>query len=205
MCSCFLLDNPEEAGFDPVSSGKQRHKLDYLRLLRGWMFDADSQEGAVMKGWVESRFGLVTRNHSGPTIEPDSEAFLRFTQARVSGLYNTNGLEAQLDLLFAYCQYELTRRKLGSMHLTLYRGVNRLNQHEVLWRNADKELVLLLNNLNSFTDDLEYAGTFGDYILRVSVPLTKLLFFPGLLPGVLRGEGEYLVLGGVYRVSWSTL
>jgi hypothetical protein len=31
----------------------------YLKLLQGWGLDANGAAGAVLKGWVESRFGLV--------------------------------------------------------------------------------------------------------------------------------------------------
>ena len=44
----------------------------------------------------------------------------------------------------------------------------------------------------------------GDYILSVEVPLTKVLFYCGLLPGALQGEDEFLVIGGVSSVVLST-
>ena len=31
----------------------------YLKLLQGWGLDSNSAAGAVLKGWVESRFGIV--------------------------------------------------------------------------------------------------------------------------------------------------
>jgi len=65
MRASFLLDDPDQAGFDPDTQGVKRAKADYLRLLRGWMFNADSLEGAVLKYWVESRFGLIPRSHRG--------------------------------------------------------------------------------------------------------------------------------------------
>ena len=37
-------------------------------------------------------------------------AYLRYLEMRSAGLYGTNALEAQLDLLYAYCQYEFARR-----------------------------------------------------------------------------------------------
>jgi len=64
---------------------------------------------------------------------------------------------------------------------------------------------LLLNNLNSFTGQRERADEFGDYILTVRVPTPLIVCYCGLLPGALRGEDEYLVLGGVYDVTRSTL
>jgi NAD+--dinitrogen-reductase ADP-D-ribosyltransferase len=63
--------------------------------------------------------------------------------------------------------------------------------------------VLLLNNISSFSRERERAGEFGDYILEVAVPVAKVPFHCGLLPGVLQGEGEYLVIGGAYEVSWT--
>jgi hypothetical protein len=52
------------------------------------------------------------------------------------------------------------------------------------------------------------AEVFRDYMtvaFRLDVPLTKVLFHCTLLPGVLQGEGEYLVIGGAYGVNWATL
>lgn len=65
---------------------------------------------------------------------------------------------------------------------------------------------LRLNNLSSFSADRDRAGEFGDCILEAEVPLTKILFFNDLLPKhMLKGEGEYLVIGGDYRVRTSWL
>jgi NAD+--dinitrogen-reductase ADP-D-ribosyltransferase len=51
--------------------------------------------------------------------------------------------------------------------------------------------VVLLNNLNSFTCSRDRACEFGDYILSVEVPLTKVLFYCGLLPGALQGRTSF--------------
>jgi NAD+--dinitrogen-reductase ADP-D-ribosyltransferase len=64
---------------------------------------------------------------------------------------------------------------------------------------------VLLNNLNSFTGNRERACEFGDYILETQVPLPKVFFFNGLLPGMLKGEDEWVVIGGVYEVGMSCL
>jgi NAD+--dinitrogen-reductase ADP-D-ribosyltransferase len=54
----------------------------------------------------------------------------------------------------------------------------------------------------SFTDRSSIASEFGGYILEVEVPMVKLVFFSDLLPHhALRGEAEYLVIGGDYRVT----
>ncbi|MCU7938893.1 MAG: hypothetical protein KZQ64_03435 [gamma proteobacterium symbiont of Bathyaustriella thionipta] len=49
------------------------------------------------------------------------------------------------------------------------------------------------------------ADEFGDFIMGVKIPLSKILYMPGLLPGVLKGEDEFLILGGVYEVNLSVL
>jgi len=203
MRSGFLLDHQELAGFDPDRQRIRRGKADYLRLLRGWMFDSDSIEGAVLKRWVESRFGLLPRSHRGALGDYESLSYQQYQADYLRGLYNTNALEAQLDLLYSFCQYELQRRDPVSSHYTLYRGVNRIECYEELQRDSERDRVLLLNNLNSFSSDRLHSCTFGDQVMRVQVPLTKLLCFHDLLPGVLQGEHEYLVIGGLYRVELS--
>ncbi|MEW7976730.1 MAG: NAD(+)--dinitrogen-reductase ADP-D-ribosyltransferase [Candidatus Sedimenticola endophacoides] len=205
MRSGFLLGHLDKAGFDPSSKKRGRDKADYLRILRGWLFDPDGKEAAVLKGWVESRFGLLPRNHNGPLGDMNNERYTAYLTARSRGLYNTNALEAQLDLLYTYCQYELRRQYPNRTHFELFRGVNRVEEHEVLARPDKKTYMLLLNNLNSFTGERERADEFGDYIMKASLPVSKLLYMPGLLPGTLRGEKEYLVIGGVYEVRLGVL
>jgi len=201
MTANFRLDHPEEAGLMPGRRKSKRDKADYLRVLRGWLFDADSREGAVMKSWVESRFGLLPRSHGEPLGDYGGPAYQRYLAMRAQGLYNTNALESQLDLLYTYCQYELERLHPERTHLRLYRGTNRIEEYDILRRSARNQAVMLVNNLNSFTGNRERACEFGDYILSVAVPQAKLLFFPGMLPGMLQGEEEYLVIGGVYEVG----
>ncbi|TNE77649.1 MAG: NAD(+)--dinitrogen-reductase ADP-D-ribosyltransferase [Gammaproteobacteria bacterium] len=198
MCSAFLLDHADRAGADPEQR-LRRDKADYLKLLRGWMFNADSVEAAVLKHCVESRFGLRPRNHRGPLRDYSGENYTAYLADVSRGLYNANALEAQLDLLYSFCQYELGRRFQGQSHWLLYRGVNRVEDHDVLARSDDEYYLLLLNNLNSFSGEREHSDTFGDHILETRVPGPKLLYFPNLLPDVLKGEQEYLVIGGVYR------
>ena len=201
MRSAFLLDHLDEAGFNPAGRYHRREKADYLRMLRGWLFDPDGKEGAVMKSWVESRFGLMTRNHHGPLGDFTSDHYQAYLHACAKGLYNTNALDAQLDLLYTYCQYELHRQYAPQQHIRLYRGINRIDDHEVLQRPDKHIYILVLNNLNSFTSSRERADEFGDYIMEARIPLAKLAYIPDLLPGLLRGEKEYLVLGGVYKVE----
>lgn len=203
MNAAFSLEHPEEAGYS-AASRHDRGKASYLRLVRGWAFDSDGLEGAVLKGWVESRFGLLPRYHGGPIRDLSGDTYRNYLEQRARGLYGTNALEAQLDLLYAWCQYELGRQHLGQTHVRLYRGVNRVSDHEVLYEPGKGKRVVLLNSLSSFTSDRDRAGEFGDFILEVEVPLAKVFFFHRLLPGRLRGEDEYLVIGGVYEVGYST-
>ena len=199
----FRLERPEDMGFSGDKKG--RAKANYIKMIRGWSFDADSREGAVLKGWVESRFGLTPRYHGQPLRDPSGHAYRRYQEMRAQGLYGTNAIEAQLDLVYTFCQFELARRHHGARHVTLYRGVNRLADHEVLESQGKGQHVVLLNNLNSFTCSRERACEFGDYILAAEIPLTKIFFHCGLLPGVLQGEDEFLVIGGVVDVTLSTI
>jgi NAD+--dinitrogen-reductase ADP-D-ribosyltransferase len=196
----FRLDALEEAGY-AQGSRIDRGKADYLRLLRGWFFDADGREGAVWKGWVESRFGLLPRYHGMPIHSPNDESYRAYLEARSVGLYNTNALEAQLDLLYSYCQYELELRYSGQTHLRLYRGVNHMADHETLDEIDRHHKVVLLNNLSSFTSERVRADEFGDVIISAEVPLAKIAAFDQLLPVSLKGEREVMVIGGVYEVK----
>ena len=82
----------------------------------------------------------------------------------------------------------------------LYRGTNRIDDYELLDQPDRHRAVMLLNNLNSFTSERDRADEFGDHIIEASVPLAKLLYFPGLLGSMLSGEKEHLVIGGIYQV-----
>jgi NAD+--dinitrogen-reductase ADP-D-ribosyltransferase len=122
---------------------------------------------------------------------------------RIIGLYNTNALEAQLDLLYAYCQYELATQYPARTYIRLFRGVNRVEQYEVLDGNLRQRSIVVLNNLNSFSASRERAGEFGDYLIETDVPLSKIFFYCGLLPAILGEENEHVVIGGVYSVACS--
>lgn len=205
MKACFQLDDPGAVGYDENRDQPDRRKADYRQLLRGWLFNADGKEAAVIKGWVESRFGLQARNHGKPLADRDSPAYARFQAEQSRALYNTNALYGQLDVLYSYCQYELRRQHSGTDHLRLYRGVNRLHELEIVATPDKQHRILLLNNINSFSGNRERADEFGDRIITTRVPLAKLLFVPGLIPGLLQGEEEHLVIGGLYEVTLETL
>ncbi|MBI2275867.1 MAG: NAD(+)--dinitrogen-reductase ADP-D-ribosyltransferase [Dechloromonas sp.] len=199
----FQLEWLEEMGY--TGQAKSRAKANYVRMIRGWSFDSDSREGAVLKGWVESRFGLMPRYHAQSLRDPAGEGYRHYQEMRSQGLYGTNALEAQFDLVYAFCQRELAVRHGGARHVTLYRGLNRVAEHEVLAKGKGGRQVILLNNLSSFTCSRDRACEFGDYILSAEIPLTKIFFHCGLLPGILQGEDEFLVIGGVVDVTLSTI
>jgi len=182
--------------------GRKSLKNSYLRFLRGWMFDSNSVEGAVLKGWVESRLGLQPTFHKESIQDIHSEAYFRYLVDRMKGSARTNAILAQLDLLYEFVQYELQRRDPQQTHWTLYRGINDFSEHQVL-ETLDKGVVLLrLNNLNSFTTDFERAWEFGSRVLRAEVPRQKIFFQGDLFPSsLLKGEGEVMVIGGEYEVT----
>lgn len=106
------------------SAGSRKSlKNSYLRFLKGWMFDSNSIEGAVLKGWVESRLGLPPTFHRQPIDDLHGEAYQLFQIARMQGAARTSAIFPQLDLLYEFVQYELLRRGRPP-HLTLFRGIN---------------------------------------------------------------------------------
>lgn len=129
------------------------------------------------------------------------DTYMHFLEACSRGLYNTNALEAQLDLLYAYGQYEQRRQQPAVTHLNLYRGFNRFSDDQVLAKPERRRWIVLLNNLSSFSVRRERAEEFGDHLLRAQVPLTKVFFYNRMLPGMLKGEDEYVVVGGIYEVE----
>ena len=86
--------------------------------------------------------------------------------------------------------------------MTLFRGINAFDEHRIVERIDKRYAVIQLNNLVSFSSDRGIASCFGDLILTARVPVSKILFFNRLLSShPLQGEGEYLVVGGDYRVT----
>ena len=114
----------------------------YLRFLRGWGVDASSVEGAVLKGWVESRMGIPPTFHREPLGGRDEPAFGRYVADRTRGHARTSAIDAQLDLVYTFTQYELARRHPGERWLTLWRGQNDLAAHEIVEALGPREWVL---------------------------------------------------------------
>jgi NAD+--dinitrogen-reductase ADP-D-ribosyltransferase len=185
-----------------TAGGRKSLKNSYLRFLRGWMFDSNGREGAVLKGWVESRFGLHPTYHAAAIGDLQSESYFRYLVERMRGAARTSAIHQQLDVLYEFSQYELRRRYPEVKHFTLYRGVYGFEEHVILEQYDQHRCLMRLNNLNSFTGDFERAWEFGSRVLKTEVPLEKIVFFSGLLPTArLQGEEEFLVIGGEYEVE----
>ena len=165
------------------------------------MMDSNSIEGAVLKRWVESRMGITPTFHRARISNISSEAYFEYSVDVMKGSARTNAIQSQLDLLYEYCQFELARKCPEINSITLFRGTYDASEHTVLEQISKREQVVRLNNLVSFTLDEERAWEFGSTVWEVQVPLSKIFFYNGLLPGsIMKGEGEYLVIGGEYRV-----
>jgi len=183
------------------ASARASLRHSYLRFLANWGVDSNGHAGAVLKAWVESRFGLRATYHNG-SLASDPAARERYMADRMKGAAQTMGVSMQLDLLYTFCQDELRRRNPGREHLILYRGTHDPQEYALRTESGSDNSLVRLNNLSSFTCDREIAWEFGSSVWEVRVPLAKIVFFSGLLPRhLLEGESEYLVLGGEYRVQ----
>lgn len=178
-------------------SARRSIKNSYLRYLRGWGVDSSSIEGAVLKGWVESRMGIPPTFHREPIRGSESLAYGRYAMDRMRGSAHTNAIHAQLDLVYTFTQYELERRLPGERWLTLWRGQNDIGDHEVIERHERRRWLVRLNNLCSFTDDRERAWEFGSTVWEAKIPLGRVFFVSSFFPrSILKGEREHLVIGG---------
>jgi NAD+--dinitrogen-reductase ADP-D-ribosyltransferase len=120
----------------------------------------------------------------------------------MKGSERTNAINAQFDLLYEFAQYELARRFPGRISLVLYRGVYKEDEHEQLEVISKRERIVRLNNLSSFTSHEERAWEFGFTVWEVQIPVSKVFFFNELLPNsIMKGEGEFMVIGGECRVK----
>lgn len=194
-----LADSRREAGETGYRSSS------YVELLRGWGFDSSSPQGAVLKGWVESRFGIFPTFHRERLVRQAPAAWAAYVAEKMSSRFHNNAIMAQLDLLYEFCQWALARFAApAETHLTLHRGVNDFDDHPIRARLDRRRVVMRLNSLSSFTAEREIADCFGDVILTARVPREKILFFNTLMTShPLKGEGEYLVIGGDYELGVS--
>jgi NAD+---dinitrogen-reductase ADP-D-ribosyltransferase len=197
-----MVYRPGRALRNATAAERRSLKNDFLRFLRGWMQDASSEEGAVLKGWVESRFGLPPVFHAGRIAGTDSREYLVYLRERMRESTRSNAIESQLDLVYEFVQYELARRHPGVSTFRLYRGIRNLGDYLFLEEAAGSRATVRMNSLNSFSARLEYAWEFGSHVFEAEVPACKIFFRSDLLPGVLpKGEEESLVIGGDFDVT----
>lgn len=203
----FGLRQPEPHELATMGVSEQRRwRSSWRKLLQGWGMDANSPAGAVLKGWVESRFGLVPGYHKAPLGRFPSPAWVAYLEEKAASRHHNNNIHQQLDVLYEFCQWALRRFPLpgpatSDRHLRLWRGSTRCEEQVIAGRLQDRHCTVRLNNLVSFSLSHEEAACFGDWVFEVQVPHCKVLVFPGLLPGqVLQGEQEVLALGGDFEV-----
>lgn len=198
MNAAFGLNAPPQSPRPKIGS----YRSSFLSLIRGWGFDSNGPEGAVLKGWVESRFGLFPTYHKQPIRRISSDVWAVYVSEKMSSRFHNNSIQAQLDLLYEYAQYFLARFRAGQSHYTLYRGVNAMQDHAYHEPCPGGGAILRMNNLFSCSQNRDLASCFGDVILKLEVPREKILFINDLLPShPLKGEGEALAIGGDFLVE----
>lgn len=189
----------------PQDNQPRRYATSYLELLRGWGFDSNGPHGAVLKGWVESRFGLIPTWHKEKLGRFPSQGWVAYLEEKACSRFHNNAINFQLDALYEFCQWAIARFQApDSHHLPLWRGTNSVEEQVVAGSLKERHCTLRLNNLVSFSASEQRAEEFGDWILQTEVPHSKIVFFPGLLSDpVLNSESEYIVIGGNYSVrAW---
>lgn len=196
------VDRPDPA----AATGQRRSRASYLKLLQGWGLDANGAAGAVLKGWAESRFGVLPVFHRERLERFPSPPWVTYLEEKAFWRYQHTQLLQQLDLLFEFCQWMLVHHRLlgPGPCVTLWRGSNRIEEQVVAGSLQARHCTVRLNSLVSFSTTREHASCFGDWLLCAEVPLCKLLLVPGLLDTrSLQGEAEVLAVGGLYDVEAS--
>ena len=205
----FGLRRPAPQELPGLGAAEQRRwRASWRQLLQGWGMDANGAAGAVLKGWVESRFGMVPLHHKAPLGRFPSPAWVGYLEEKATSRFHNNGIHQQLDLLYEFCQW--AQRRFGvvtgephdATHLLLWRGSTRCEEQLVQGSLRERRVTVRLNSIASFSLSRDEASCFGDWVFRVRMPRCKVLVMPGLLPGqVLQGEQEVLALGGDYEVE----
>jgi len=195
----FHLHHWEEQTTD---AARMSIRNSYMRFLKGWMIDSNSIAGAVLKHWVERRIGISPTFHKACIDDTSSDEYYSYMVDAMNGSVHTSAIDSQLDLLYEYCQYELRKLRPRPELFTLFRGTHDAEEYEILEESCGREQIVRLNNLVSFTDESERAWEFGRTVWRTFVPPSKIFYYSGLLPGsILKGENEYMIIGGEYRVK----
>lgn len=201
MCVVFGFEPEQELREDHL--GRRRYRNSYLKLIQDWGMDSNNAQGAVFKGWVESRFGLFPTYHKENIASFIGKSWIVYIEEKMHSRYHNNCIYMQLDLLYEFCQWIIERFHFpATTHKILYRGVNSMDDCCLVQSHDKQHKTVRFNNIVSFTDCRSIASEFGSYILEVEVPMVKLVFYNELLPcHALHGEAEYLVIGGDYNVK----
>lgn len=184
-----------------TGSAQMSIRNSYLRFLKGWKIDSNSISGAVLKRWVESRIGINPTFHKARIDDINSKSYFDFSVDVMKGSAQTSAIQSQLDLLYEFGQFELPRKYPDKKAIPLYRGTHDAEEYDILETVSKREQIVRMNNLVSFTDEEERAWEFGRTVWKTMVPLCKIFFYNDLLPGILKGEDEYIIIGGEYRVQ----
>ena len=202
MNAMFGID-PEQQDA-PQAGAPRRFRSSYLKLIRGWGFDSNGHEGAVMKGWVESRFGLFPTYHKEPMQRISSPVWTTYVEEKMSSRFHNNAILTQLDLLYEFCQWGLaTMAAPGQTHIVLYRGVNAFEDHLVFERRGGAQV-----RASPQQSRLVHLRPRCRRMFRRHDPhhsradRQRWFSSTSCCPShPLKGEGEYLVIGGDYRVA----
>jgi len=82
----FLLNENEQPNTSTITKNKSgRINANYLSLLQGWMFNSNNRDDAIIKGWVESRFGLMPRWHKTAIKIAEDNAYSIYMHERTTG------------------------------------------------------------------------------------------------------------------------
>ena len=130
MNAMFGID-PEQKE-EPAPGRPRRFRSSWLTLLRGWGFNSNGPEGAVMKGWAESRFGLLPTFHKQPIRRISSAGWTTYVEEKMSSRFHNNSILTQLDLLFEFCQWALARCRRAARRRA--RAMSRCIAASMRWR-----------------------------------------------------------------------
>lgn len=87
----------------------RRWRSSWRKLLQGWGMDSNGPAGAVLKGWVESRFGMTPLFHKDALGRFPSPMWVTYLEEKTASRYHNNSIYQQLDLVFEYTQWALRR------------------------------------------------------------------------------------------------
>ena len=73
-------------------AGRARFRSSFLRLIKGWGYDSNGPEGAVLKGCVESRFGILPTFHKQRIVRFSSGAWTNYVEEKMSSRFHGNSI-----------------------------------------------------------------------------------------------------------------